>query len=499
VDSLNDFNDLHQTQGSEAVREKINSAQAVTDDSDKDHDRQKLNYRRSVSIGSDVEIANRVREDLTKEYGQIVHDEGRFWRYEKTQWEAIPDNELRKCVHLYDGATFYTPSEQPSCIKLSKSRVDSALNELAALTMEPNFFRESPVGINCMSGFIRLSEDGTPTIERHNREHRCRHTLPGHWNVGANPVPHSDSMLHGLLEGVFRGDNDAAEKIKLIAEIGGAAALGYATKLKQPRAVILKGETAENGKSQILDTLRGVLPPSAISNVTAAKMGDERHVIGLVGKLLNASDELSSAQAVCSEVYKATVTGDYVSGRDVYQSRVEFKPVAQHIFATNVLPSFQGGMDRGVRRRLLVITFNRVIPIEERIEGIGRRIASEEDDLLLAWIVDGASRVVRQRNFTIPPSSEVALADWIYGADPVLAWLDDCTVIKPVYDGHPCIRTNAAHRAFKEYAVEVGFNKDKLPEINSFTQRVKATGVEHKRSSEGPFFIGLSLQRKDSQ
>ena len=147
-----------------------------------------------------------------------------------------------------------------------------------------------------------------------------------------------------------------------------SAALGYATRLRQPRAVILKGETAENGKSQVLDLARGLLPPSAICSVTAARMGDERHIIGLVGKLLNASDELSSATAIASETFKAVVTGEPVQGRDVYKSRVEFRPVAQHLFATNNLPVFAGGMDRGVQRRLLVVQFNRMIPAEERIE-----------------------------------------------------------------------------------------------------------------------------------
>ncbi len=91
-----------------------------------------------------------------------------------------------------------------------------------------------------------------------------------------------------------------------------------------------------------------LLPASAICSVTAARMGDERHIVGLVGKLLNASDELSSSAAITSETFKAIVTGEPVEGRDVYKSRIEFRPIAQHIFATNTLPPFQGGMDRGV-------------------------------------------------------------------------------------------------------------------------------------------------------
>jgi putative DNA primase/helicase len=223
-------------------------------------------------------------------------------------------------------------------------------------------------------------------------------------------------------------------------------------------------------------------------------MGDERHVVGLVNKLLNASDELSSAAAIASETFKAIITGEPVDGRDVYKSRIEFRSIAQHLFATNTLPPFQGGMDRGVQRRLLVVTFNRIIPLEERIEAIGRRIANEEADLLLAWAVEGASGLIRQRNFTIPPSSRVALTDWILGADPVLAWLDECVEIKP--NDHSVITTRAAYEQFHAWAIAEGFKNDKLPAINGFVQRVlaNAANIEHKRTKDGRMFIGMTIR-----
>ncbi len=154
-------------------------------------------------------------------------------------------------------------------------------------------------------------------------------------------------------------------------------------------------------------------------------------------------------------------------------------------------------MDRGVQRRLLVITFNRVIPIEERIEATGRRIASEEADQLLAWAVQGASRLIQQRNFTIPPSSKMALTNWILGADPVLAWLDECVEVKPHSGGYPSMTTRAAYEQFSAWAVAEGFNRDKLPAINGFVQRVQANaaGIESKRTNTGRVFLGLSLKR----
>ncbi len=477
-----DFNDLLRESGEEAVRTLILNAVISCGDGE--------DQARTVLIGSDVEIAHLLRKEMMTTYGAVICAEGKFWRYGTTHWECVAPHELRIATHSYDGAVYSTPKGKAR-VRLSKGRVDSILHELAALLSEEKFFAEATTGINCATGFIQFDANGTPSLSPHDPAHRCRHTLTGRWSPDTSPP--ARSLLENLLQGVFEGDADANEKRKLLAEICGAAALGYATRLIQPRAVILKGERAENGKSQILDLARGLLPTSAISGLSAAKMGDERHIVGLAGKLLNASDELSSSAAIVSDTFKAIITGEPVDGRDVYKSRVEFRPMAQHLFATNTLPPFQGGMDRGVQRRLLVITFNRTIPEDERIEAIGRRIALEEADHLLAWAVTGAMRLIRQRNFTTPPSSRVALVDWILGADPVLAWLDACVNADTSARN---ISTREAYENFSTWAIAEGFHRDKLPAINGFVQRVLANAADlgSKRTSNGRVFLGLRLK-----
>src|SRR5262245_4198444 len=145
---------------------------------------------KTLEIGSDVEIARRVRNDLIQRYGLVVHAEGAFWHYRKTHWDAIVDHELRLVVHPYDGAFYYPPADRkPSVVKLGKGRINSIINECATLCADPQFFDERQVGINCASGFIRFAADGTATLEPHDPAHRCRHTLPGHWHVDANAKP----------------------------------------------------------------------------------------------------------------------------------------------------------------------------------------------------------------------------------------------------------------------------------------------------------------------
>jgi P4 family phage/plasmid primase-like protien len=328
-------------------------------------------------------------------------------------------------------------------------------------------------------------------------DHRCRHVLPGKWQPDmSNELP-SDSLLHKLLDGGFKGDADAAEKVRLVRQIAGCAALGYATKLLRPKAIICHGESAENGKSQILDVLRGVLPKSAIASVPVTKLGDQSFLVRLAGKALNATDELSGSTAITGDTFKACVTGETVTARDLYRSAIEFRPVALHIFATNVLPSFRGGFDRGVLRRLLVLPFNRVIPVDERIENIGQRIIEEESDLLLAFAVAGASDLIRERNFTVPPSSEDALKRWARMADPVLGWAAARIELDDKADS---IKSAVAHARFRDWAQGAGYRAEHIPGVNGFAQRLTGIpGIASKHRKTGNWLIGFSILPDDRE
>jgi phage/plasmid-associated DNA primase len=451
------------------------------------------------------EIAERVGVDLREQLGEIVFTDGDFWRYAESCWQAIEHQVMRCMVHEYDGALYETAAGSEAAVQLSRGRVDSVLHEMGAKLAQPDFFVDASPGINCASGFIAFAADGLPTLLPHDPDHRCRHVLPGRWQQGGidaeNPPP--DSLLGRLLHGVFKGDHDARQKRELLAEVTGAGAVGYGTKLREPKAAVCIGEKAGNGKSQTLDAMRSLLPASAISSVPANKFGDERFIIGLRGKLLNASDELSG-QAIASDTFKSVITGNPVPGRDVYRSAIEFRPVAQQVFAVNRLPKFGGGMDRGVRRRLLPITFNRVIPIDERVEDIGLRVGREEPDLLLAFAVAGAERLIRQREFTIPASSKSALQQWVYRDNPVRAWITarvDPADPPPPGQQPMQIKSRLAYAQFREWAVAEGFAERDLPDPSGFVQRLKENevvpGITIKHKKSGNWLVGLAILATD--
>lgn len=123
-------------------------------------------YRRyrSIEVGSDVEVSQKISRELTARFGKIVWDEGAFWLYEERAgcWKMMGPEAVRRLLHSFDGAIYPTATGKPETMRLSKGRIDSVVHELAAILAEPHFFETAAAGINITSGFIHFDRLGTP-------------------------------------------------------------------------------------------------------------------------------------------------------------------------------------------------------------------------------------------------------------------------------------------------------------------------------------------------
>lgn len=332
----------------------------------------------------------------------------------------------------------------------------------------------------------------TVPLSPHSPEHRARHVLQGSWQPGAQ-WRKADSLLLKLLDGCFKDDDEKTEKIGLLSEVCGAAVTGCATRLRQVRAIVLYGKKANNGKSQFLDVLRGLVPPAARAAIPPANFRNP-YLENLPGKLLNTSDELSGSKAIGSETFKIIVDGRDTSADRKYRTPIDFRPRALHVFATNTLPRFGDGMDRGVQRRLLVIPFDRVIPENEQIESLGARIAETEPDLILAFAVEGARQLIQRCNFSMPQTSKDALREWLSQSEPVRAWVFECCEIDETAEP---IEVGYAYQSFRSWVTAEGFADRDIPDRRHFTQKVKMHDdrIGNKRTSAARYILNLRVIR----
>jgi|GEM_PF-912429 len=445
----------------------------------------------SQPFGSEVWLARIFNDTLGKECGGgIVRADGKFWAYGPTAWRAISDQKIRLAMHAFD-AVGVGPKETP--LKLGKRMIDGIISELGTKVSDLEFFKSPTIGVNATNCTITIDDAGAVDCRDHDPDDRFRFTINAEYHLHTESHPPEGSLLRKLLYGAFQDDPDAADKIHLISEMLGAAAFGLATRVKQPKAFILLGETANNGKSTIAALFRALLPEGSVSSISPAFFNDEKRIINLAGKAANVADELSAA-AIAGEEFKAAVTGNPIEGRSLYKDVVSFSPRALHCFTTNTLPRFNGGIDRGLRRRLVVVQFNRTIPDSEVIADIAERIQKEELEILMGFAIAGAQRLKRNGGYTIPESSKDALNSWLL-LDPLNEWFDIRVTPAANEPINGWLRTSRLFEDFKKWAVEQGYKESFLPPVNTFSQRLKAMpNVQLKRLSSGMVAQGVTIQ-----
>lgn len=442
-----------------------------------------------IENGGEVGVAQHLAATLEGVCGDVVRADGAFWAWGPTCWRELPENSLRLAVHRYNGCT--VQGRKPMWI--GRNFINGVLAEVGTILSEPDFFNNPSVALNCTDCVIEIAKGGAITTRQHSPDDRFRFMIPARYGNGrSDPLPEG-SMLHKLVHGAFHGDPDADAKIDLVGEILGAAAFGIATRLPLPKAFVFLGETASNGKSTIASLLECLLPEGAVSHIPPSAYEDERRIVNLAGKAANVADELS-ANAIAGETFKAAVTGNALQGRDVYASAMTFVPRALHLFTTNALPRFHGGLDRGLQRRLVVLRFNRSIPEDEIVEDIADRIRHDELDLLLRFAIAGAQRLSEHRAYTLPASSQEALRDWLR-LDPLIEWFEqrvDLTDHEPPGGWHG---TSELFRDFKAWALDEGYAEKFLPIVNTFGQRLRAIpGIEGRRIAKGAIIVGATLK-----
>ena len=418
--------------------------------------------RNALRLGSQVEVANMLCDEIKAENeAELVFSEGLFWAYNSTHWEKMPESALRKRVHKLDGAAY----GNKKTLRVSKGFIDGILKEMAAIADKPGFFEARDEGVNLLNGFVRIEKSGKVYLEPHSPNHRQRFLISQKWVPNLSEVPSGN--FQKLLNGSF-GEHDS-DSHQLMLEVLGAAICGINIKLGNPKAFVLHGPSAGNGKSTFQSLIRGLLPDSVVACIAPADLGEPQFLATLAGCQVNLTDEISSSKAIATDRFKATVTGDPVQAKAIYREPFSFTPTALHIFSANHLPSFSGGVDNGIIRRIVVIPFNRSIPESERISGFAKLIIEHEGDLLVSLAVRAAAYVVSRGHYSLTVGSQKATEQWFKDVDPVTEWFEDGGLERHAKSAGILVRE--LYTRFRDDSSDLGITH--IPGQSRFKQRLR--------------------------
>jgi phage/plasmid-associated DNA primase len=193
------------------------------------------------------------------------------------------------------------------------------------------------------------------------------------------------------------------------------------------------------------------------------------------------------------------VTGEPTSGREVDARVCVVRPEMQPFFSPNRMPKFPR-IDDAIARRITIIRFNRMWkPGKDMQADLVERILADpnERNAVLAWIVEGAARLIRNKRFTEPPSSVAEVRAWAWDDDPLVAWI--AARLEEAPKGE--FRVLLGFSDFKAFAAEDGWGKDDLPKsMKKFSQELAAHGLTKGHNDAGQaVFRGWRLKVKNER
>ena len=422
--------------------------------------------------GDHAELADVLLEQLSSSRDLLVHDEGGLYRYEASggRWRLLKKPVLHRLVKAFAGSQGI---EGP--LEVQVSDANGAITFAGAEVHREEFFSSAPRGVHFKNGFVVVTATGEIVVQGHSPDHRARSGFDFE-HAPAAPCPR---WLAFLAE-TFAGDADASAKISCIQEMGGAALLGIAPKYQKD--VIFLGE-GSNGKNVIIDVLVAAMPAGTTCAIAPQDWGNEYRLAMLAGKHLNVVSELPETDILSSVTFKAIITGDLVTGREIREAPFDFRARAAHVFAANQLPGTTD-QSKGFWRRQMILSFNNVVPDGQQNPRLAEEILAAELPAIVRWLLDGASSLIRNGRYTLPPSSIAEIERWRRTTDVVDTFLVECTA--PARTDDERIGAKELYRSYRDWSVE---NGHRFPVAsNTFGLRMRRLGRRSQHTKRGNFY-----------
>ena len=406
-----------------------------------------------VKRGSQVELATYLIE-LWGGKENAVWDGG-FYTYnsEEHLWEERSHEACKHDIQTFDGRDFGDPrthsdgSTTRKRITVNDGMCNSVLSLARAqitrriFVKDPHFFDDAPFGVLCNGVFLH-AKHAQVCAEPCKSMHRQRVKL----NIDYAQDAHAPLWTKAL-EGWFGSDKDGMEKRALLAQFVGGALFGLATRYQKALFIVGGGG---NGKSQLLDVVESLFPNDFKAAIEPQKWSDSYSRDQLRGVRLNRVNEIPAKTITGGSDFKAIITGDPISAREIYHSPYSYRPRAAHIFTANELPG-STDITNGFWRRVMILPMTkRFDGTSEDIPELGQKIIASEMQGVLAWAVEGARRLLEQDRYTIPVSSLDAVQDWRDSCDPLGQWLNERTTAAK--NKHERTRTNALFQDWQTWS-----------------------------------------------
>jgi len=462
-----------------------------------------------LDVGSEQEIGACLLKVLREEGGgyDVVYTENAFWEYDQSHGRRVEvsEDELHKIIGSFDGND-YTDGRQCKTLRISDAFAKGAIRRAAVQASCPGFFHDAASVLVFSDCAVRVTDAGKIERLSHSPDHRARVGYP----FDFAPNTKCERFME-MQRQHFLGDADAAQKIACEQEFFGACLLGIVVRFEKCLAMPCDGG---GGRSTKLKIIEAAFPADLVSHLDARELKSAERRTRLVGKRLNFSDEVPSDAFIDSEEFKKAVTGNILTAEGKYRASFEFRSTAGFVFPIQLAGAAE--LTDAFWRRFVFVRYARAFEGDpSRVLDLAAQIIAEEIPGVVAWLVEGAARLLRQGRYTVPSSHFVEEAKWKLTADTVRAFLDAMYTRsifeQPRDEGHdpsgkpngrPIVKhdwTGASdlYAGYRKWCFDNGHRK---PEASpEFKRRVEKIGYPWRQTYKGNFYGVRDLQKAQTK
>ncbi len=332
--------------------------------------------------------------------------------------------------------------------------IASALVEFAATVADLD---ADPHLLNCANGTLDLR---TRQLRPHDPADRLSKVSRGAYRPDADPTE-----WHQFLATVLPDESERAYLQRVI----GQAVYG---RVREHLFPVLIGSGA-NGKSTAYNAMTFALGDYAAVINPELLMSRERGGIGgpelmtLLGARLVIGSETQEGRKLDEATMKRLTGGDELTARHLYKAPVSWIPSHQLVYVTNSLPQVKGN-DPAVWRRMRVVPFDVVVPVEDRDDELPERLELQAD-AVLSWAVAGYFDYLDNGGMREPESVVTATDNYQSQSDAVARFIAEACLVAET----AVATTRQLHEAWQDWQKSDG--ADALSE-KAFAQELDRLG-----------------------
>lgn len=396
-----------------------------------------------------------------------VYCNGAWWYYKAGTgcWHQAPESTAERCVlELRKFVRHTTRDGEPRKMRMSNGKHEAVYRMMKKMARDDEFFDSVSPSVSFRNDTTVVFAYGPrkeKLVSGYSPSYRCRSYYDFKFDAQAG----CPKWL-AFLDSVFLGDEDAADKKRVLQEFVGAAMRGEATHYE--KALLLLG-SGRNGKSIFCDVVSRLFD-GKLCSIAPQDLSDERQLVALEGKSLNLVSDIPVRGFTDSGGFKQVLSGDLVSYRRLYQETVQMRPTAAHMFSANDLPK-SPDLSAGFYRRWLIVNFGRTFGAEDSRprEELLSELVSELPGIAMWALVGSKNLRERKAGFLQPRSSKMIVGEWSANNNIVQQFTIQAT--DHVQDGDAWVRSGELYEAYKDWSRH---NGHAVMSSTLFYQRLRA-------------------------